>query len=250
MNYIDLFSGIGGFALGAYWAGMKFDRHYFSEVDPYCVELYQKRFPDAIPLGDITKHEEWDIADGEYIITGGFPCQPFSEAGKRRQEADARNLWPGMRGVIRSVRPVWVVAENVQGAAEYIKRVVKPELEAESFDVWPFSISARALGAWQVRKRLFIMAHSTSNRRHRPARSVQYRATHEKLQTAACRPSWGWSSKQRGSLSGRLRPFPDPGVFKVADGLSRKMELAGFGNAIVPQIAQLLFEQIRRCEEE
>lgn len=73
MNYLDLFSGIAGFALGAYWAGMHFENHYFSEVDPYCCELYRKRFPDAIPLGDITKQEEWNLPAGEYIITGGFP---------------------------------------------------------------------------------------------------------------------------------------------------------------------------------
>ncbi|MCE5190750.1 MAG: DNA cytosine methyltransferase [Actinomycetia bacterium] len=55
MNYVDLFAGIGGFALGAYWAGWRFDRHYFSEIDPWCCRLYQQRFPDAVPLGDITK---------------------------------------------------------------------------------------------------------------------------------------------------------------------------------------------------
>lgn len=58
MRYLDLFSGIGGFALGAWWAGRHFEEHYFSEIDPYCVELYQRRFPEAIPLGDITRHEE------------------------------------------------------------------------------------------------------------------------------------------------------------------------------------------------
>lgn len=83
MNYIDLFSGIGGFALGAYLAGMKFDNHYFSEVEPFAVELYQKRFPDAIPLGDITKIKTEDIKEfnmdnkkepvSDTIITGGFP---------------------------------------------------------------------------------------------------------------------------------------------------------------------------------
>jgi len=72
LNYIDLFSGIGGFALGAYWAGMKFDNHYFSEVEPFAVELYQKRFPDAIPLGDIREIDcEQIMADAESIRGGG-----------------------------------------------------------------------------------------------------------------------------------------------------------------------------------
>ncbi len=92
MNYLDLFSGIGGFALGAYWAGFKCENHFFSEIDSYCVELYQKRFPEAISLGDITKIDcdklknEWhktnkaitrkdegEAVEGDWIITGGFP---------------------------------------------------------------------------------------------------------------------------------------------------------------------------------
>lgn len=75
MIYIDLFAGIGGFAYGAWLAGMKFEKHYFSEVEPYAVELYQKRFPDAIPLGDITKIDTGELKEsvGNCIITGGFP---------------------------------------------------------------------------------------------------------------------------------------------------------------------------------
>ncbi len=75
LNYIDLFSGIGGFSLGAWLAGMKFKKHYFSEIDPYCVELYQKRFPDAISLGDIKeiKTKELQKESASWLITGGFP---------------------------------------------------------------------------------------------------------------------------------------------------------------------------------
>lgn len=75
MNYLDLFSGIGGFGLGAYWAGMKFDKHYCSDIDNYCVELYQKRFPDSVQLGDIKDidFEELKKEPAEWIITGGFP---------------------------------------------------------------------------------------------------------------------------------------------------------------------------------
>lgn len=71
MNYLDLFAGVGGFALGAHMAGMKFDAHYFSEVDPWAVDLYQKRFPASIPLGDIRGIR--DLPRGEWLITGGFP---------------------------------------------------------------------------------------------------------------------------------------------------------------------------------
>jgi len=77
--FLDLFAGIGGFALAAYWAGLRFDKHYFSEVDEYAVKLYQKRFPDAIPLGDITKVKWSEICrektgePAQVLLTGGFP---------------------------------------------------------------------------------------------------------------------------------------------------------------------------------
>ena len=75
LNYLDLFSGVGGFALGAYMAGMRFDTHYYSEIDPFCVELYQKRFPKAIQLGDIKQINTEGLrkSAGDWIITGGFP---------------------------------------------------------------------------------------------------------------------------------------------------------------------------------
>jgi DNA (cytosine-5)-methyltransferase 1 len=74
-NYLDLFSGIGGFALGAYWAGMKFDAHYCSDIEPYCQKLYAQRFPDSVQLGDITKIDTGELRKlpGDWILTGGFP---------------------------------------------------------------------------------------------------------------------------------------------------------------------------------
>ena len=76
--FFDMFSGIGGFALAAYNTGLRFDGHYFSEVDKYAVELYKKRFPDAIPLGDITEVDYEILPKGKWLVTGGFPCQPHS----------------------------------------------------------------------------------------------------------------------------------------------------------------------------
>ena len=74
-NYLDLFHGIGGFAIGAYMAGMRFNKHYCSDIEKYCVELYKKRFPDSIQLGDISKidFEELKKESAEFVITGGFP---------------------------------------------------------------------------------------------------------------------------------------------------------------------------------
>jgi DNA (cytosine-5)-methyltransferase 1 len=87
-NYLDLFSGIGGFAKGAYLAGMKFENHFFSEIDSFCVELYQKRFPDAIALGDITKIDTDTLKEkcgSRWIITGGFPLPGYFNSRKRKR---------------------------------------------------------------------------------------------------------------------------------------------------------------------
>ena len=160
MNYIDLFSGIGGFALGAYWADMHFANHYYSEIDRYCNRLYKKRFPDAKRLGNIKYYKHWKLAPGPYIVTGGFPCQPFSLAGKRTGGRDDRNLWPWMFRTIRHVRPLWVIAENVPGSFAYIETVVKPDLETEGYEVEIFNISGEAVGAPQKRARLWILAYA------------------------------------------------------------------------------------------
>jgi DNA (cytosine-5)-methyltransferase 1 len=115
MNYLDLFSGIGGFALGFQRAGWKFDKHYFSEINPYAIKVYQRHFPDAIPLGSITgiKPEELGQVD---LITFGFPCQDLSIAGKRAGLAGSRSglFFEAMR-LIRFLRPSIFIFENVKG---------------------------------------------------------------------------------------------------------------------------------------
>jgi DNA (cytosine-5)-methyltransferase 1 len=113
--FLDLFSGIGGFALAAYWAGLRFDRHYFSEIEPYAVELYKKRFPEAVFLGDIKSVDYSKLPRGEWLVTAGFPCQPHSDAGKKRGAEDERDLWPECRRMLRELRPRIALFENVRG---------------------------------------------------------------------------------------------------------------------------------------
>jgi DNA (cytosine-5)-methyltransferase 1 len=84
--YLDMFSGIGGFRLGADWAGLKFDKYYFSEVDRYAVGMYQKRFPGAENLGDIRVADYSKLPQGVWFVSGGFPCQPHSVAGKKQPD--------------------------------------------------------------------------------------------------------------------------------------------------------------------
>ena len=123
--HLDLFSGLGGFALAARWTG--WTTVAFSETDPYANRILKKHWPDVANLGDITHCADWPFIECD-LITGGFPCQPHSLAGKRRGAADDRALWPFMRAVIARSRPAWVVAENVPG----IRTVEQPGL---SFDL-------------------------------------------------------------------------------------------------------------------
>jgi DNA (cytosine-5)-methyltransferase 1 len=237
MNYIDLFSGIGGFALGAYWAGMKFDKHYFSEIDPYCVELYQKRFPEAIPLGDITKHEEWDLEDGEYIFTGGFPCTDISMAGKKAGiEGEQSGLWKSYAELIRKIRPTYIIVENVAAILiRGIDVVIGDLAEIGYFASWD-CIPAAAIGAHFVGDRIWIIASRSETRRCRWERS--WPATVGKNQ-------WGRDKFERLVRMEVEHGVPAGSLGRVSDGVPNRIHrLRGLGNAIVPQIAELLFRQI------
>jgi DNA (cytosine-5)-methyltransferase 1 len=118
--YLDLFSGIGGFALGAYWAWMKFHEHYFSEVDNFATETYRKRFPDAIPLGDVRKIRGGDLPKGQWLLTGGFPCQDISVAGnKAGLEGERSGLFSEYIRLIGEIRPRFAIMENVGNLAAW-----------------------------------------------------------------------------------------------------------------------------------
>ncbi len=117
MKHLDLFSGIGGFALAASWVwGKEYECVGFCDIDQYCQRLLGLRFPGAKIYGDVRELKQ-EFFSGEIInlITAGYPCQPFSYAGQRRSTADERHLWPELLRVIREIRPRWVVAENVRG---------------------------------------------------------------------------------------------------------------------------------------
>ena len=164
MNYIDLFSGIGGFALGAYWAGMKFKKHYFSEIDPYCIELYKKRFPDAIELGDITKINWKNLPKDNYIVTGGFPCQDISIAGKGEGIHGKRsNLWFTMSDTIRILRPRFTIIENVSELPRNGLNIVLSNLAEIGYDAEWQMISALDMGAPHLRKRIWIVTYPCDN---------------------------------------------------------------------------------------
>ena len=158
MKHLDLFSGIGGFALACELAGLDME-HVFCEIDPFCQKVLQKNFPNSKIYGDI-KALKADNLGRIDLLTGGFPCQPFSVAGKQRAQEDDRFLWPEMLRVIRETRPTWIIGENVAGIINLALEQVCLDLENEGYEVQPFIIPACAVNAPHRRDRVWIIAHA------------------------------------------------------------------------------------------
>lgn len=144
MIHASLFSGIGGFDLAAEWAG--WTNAFNCEIDPFCRTILKYHFPNAKQYEDIRTADFTIWKDRIDVLTGGFPCQPFSLAGKRQGTEDDRYLWPAMLDVIRTVRPRWVVGENVYGIVNWSEGLVFEQvcadLEAAGYEVQPYIIPA------------------------------------------------------------------------------------------------------------
>ena len=165
LKILDLFSGLGGFSLGLERTG-KYKTVAFCEIDKYCTLLLQKHWKGVKIYNDVKKiTKEGFEADGiEYpdIITGGFPCQPFSVAGKQKGTSDDRHLWPEMFRIIKAFKPRFVIGENVPGIVNIqdgvVFETVCTDLESQGYEVQPFNIPAAAVGAPHQRKRIWIIA--------------------------------------------------------------------------------------------
>jgi len=164
-THIDLFSGIGGFALAARWTG--FRTVAFCECEPYAQRVLRKHWPD-VPIHDDVRTFPGERYAGASLLTGGFPCQPFSLAGKRAGSGDDRFLWPAMVAVVETVRPAWVIGENVPGIVSMELDRCASDLEAQGYAVWPVIVPACAVGAFHRRDRVWILAHREKSGLERP----------------------------------------------------------------------------------
>jgi len=162
MKHLDLFSGIGGFALAARWAG--FETVQFVELDSFAQKVLKKNFP-GVPIHDNIKTFQATEFRGLRLVTGGYPCQPFSQAGKRRGQEDDRHLRPEMFRIIREARPSWVLCENVAGHISMGLDEVLFDLEGEGYDCQSFVIPAVAKDAKHRRDRVWIIANSIGSGR-------------------------------------------------------------------------------------
>lgn len=283
-THIDLFSGIGGFAIAARWTG--FRTVAFCECEPYAQRVLRKHWPD-VPIHADVRTFPGERYAGATLLTGGFPCQPFSLAGKRAGSGDDRFLWPAMVAVVEAVRPAWIIGENVPGIVSMELDRCAADLEAQGYAVWPVIVPACAVGAFHRRDRVWIVAHREKPGMEgpnatRPARAdgrasewgcdvADTAQREDDRRNGRCleeTPRQGASvhaavdaGRQDVPDTGRGRgqgPWrvergepdaawwePEPNVGRVATGIPARVDrLRGLGNAIVPQVAAELMRMI------
>jgi DNA (cytosine-5)-methyltransferase 1 len=167
MTHGSLFSGIGGFDLAAEWMG--WENKFHCEWNEFGQKVLKYHFPKSISYADITK-TDFTIHRGKIdILTGGFPCQPYSSAGKRLGKEDDRHLFPEMLRAIKEIQPRWIVGENVYGLVNWsgglVFHEVQADLEAEGYEVFPYLLPACAVNAPHRRDRIWFVAYSNGNGR-------------------------------------------------------------------------------------
>ena len=265
----SLFSGIGGIDLGLERAGMKVKWH--SEIEPYACRVLKKHWPDVPNLGDI-KNVDWQQVESVDVIAGGYPCQPFSLAGKRQGETDERHLWPHFLRAISVLRPRFAILENVRGHLSMGFDRVLGDLAENGYDAEWQIVSAASVGALHRRERIICLAYpNNSGSRTSECGTDCKRAEESQERKHAQRWTCGCSdslANTDGEFLGKHRPSDDvrftnriwrdiprgqkandsrewwqtePDVGRVADGVPYRVDrLRGLGNAVVPQVAEYI----------
>ena len=162
MTHGSLFSGIGGFDLAAEWMG--WENKFHCEWNEFGQKVLKYYWPESELFTDITKSDFNKYANKIDVLTGGFPCQPYSMAGKRLGKEDDRHLWPEMLRAIREIKPRWVIGENVLGLVNWngglVFHEVQTDLEAEGYEVFPYVLPACSVNAPHKRDRVWFVAYS------------------------------------------------------------------------------------------
>lgn len=208
LRLLDLFSGIGGFSYAAERLVGGFKAVGFCEIDPFCRQVLNKHWPEVEVFEDVRRPDDFVRCGRVDIITGGYPCQPFSNAGKQKGAADDRHLWPAMFDLIKQKRPDWVVGENVAGHIALGLDEVLFDLESEGYAARPFVIPACGVDAPHRRDRVWIVAKNVGN-----------------TNSGEC------SGDEQASVNGRRQPGLEAGCEAVADTASGRSQEHGHGGA-------------------
>ena len=250
MNNIDLishgslFSGIGGFDIASNWCGIK--NIFQVENDTFCKRILEKNFPKTKKYNDIKEFNGIKYEGKIDILSGGFPCQPFSHAGRKKGEKDSRYLWDEMFRVIKEVKPEWVIIENVYGLLTLqggvVLEKVLADMESEKFEVQPFIIPACSKNSPHRRDRIWIVANSESNRskckqKRKGVSRNEYHKSGRKRMGNKLKDSFDYVAptswnQERIKIASKLCGRDDG----ISNSLDRSRNKA-LGNAIVPQVA-------------
>jgi DNA (cytosine-5)-methyltransferase 1 len=282
-THLDLFSGIGGFAIAAQACG--YTTIGFCEKEPYAQQILKERFGAVLAdaesgAGQFQPSEREDLRNitskhgaqrttprihpdiftlngadyaGVDLLTGGFPCQPFSVAGKRKGAADERALWPEMLRVIDGAKPAWLIGENVAGIVTMELDNILSDLEGIGYAAWPLVIPACAVDARHRRDRVWIVAHadeSSCQRNERAERGASQRAEHQQhsgrqFESAICGMADGIPEGLDGGSRFCQWPEEDYSTPRVTTGIKhRAHRLKGLGNSIVPNVAYEIIRAI------
>ena len=249
MKVLDLFSGIGGFSVGLEAAGMQTAA--FCEIDPFCQEILRKHWPETPLYSDIhTLNKEVLQNDGIHtidVICGGFPCQPYSIAGRKKGTQDDRDLWPAMFRLIQELKPTWVIGENVANFTNMAFSRTKIDMESAGYQVQPFIIPACAVGAPHRRNRIWILAYSDGERLEEARPEQQATRDRGKIANSF---TWYRNIKRIGDYFNHPS-LPQPLVCRGRDGIPRRVDrLRALGNAVVPQIPEIIGRGIMNLQHQ
>lgn len=274
LRVLDLFSGIGGFSLGLERTG-GFETVAFCEYEPFPRAVLAKHWPNVPCFPDVRTLKGSDIDGPVDVICGGYPCQPFSTAGQRRGKEDDRHLWPEFSRLVAELRPAWVIGENVAGHISMGLDDVLSDLEGQGYACRSFIIPACAVDAPHRRDRAWTVAHCTQLQRNGGAEDRQPRERQVSQprkrggpQPLADADDAGLQGRSEARDTGRKRArgdkqlerctdmpraawLPEPDVGRVADGVPRRVDrLKALGNAVVPQIPEMIGYAILEAEKE
>lgn len=265
MRHGSLFSGIGGFDLAAQWMG--WENVFHCEWNPFGKKILKYYWPNSISYDDITKTDFTIHRGGIDILTGGFPCQPYSSAGKRLGKNDERHLWPEMYRAIQEIEPTYIVGENVRGIVNWnggmVFEEVCADLENIGYEVQPILLPAASINAPHRRDRVWFIAYRDGVRFDKcigeyeiitdtTGIGLESKMANKKLERKIrfkFNPKWNEWDKigvESALCSG------DDGIPTELDGITfrkwRNESIKGYGNAIVPQIVFKIFRTIQRME--